>query len=141
MDEKIDLAEVFLYLLHQGGNLCVIADIARERLGPRQRGGQLFDILLQPFILIIKKQLGTLSGSRLGNGPGDAVFISHTDDEPFFSVEQHGHNSPSLSKLYSVIQVVPRLVLAFTQRHVQPASTRACLGRFPALQACLNGET
>src|SRR5699024_4276394 len=56
MDEKIYLADFLLNLLHERRNLTIIAHIAGKRLCVRQRGGKLFNILFQPFVLIIKEK-------------------------------------------------------------------------------------
>ncbi len=55
VDKKIVLAELFLNLLHQSRNLIVITHITGKGLGARQRSRQLFDILFQALILIVKE--------------------------------------------------------------------------------------
>ena len=86
MDQKIEGADFFLHVLHQGGNLGIVSDVAREGFRARHRGNEFLDVLPQPLVLIVENELRPLAGCRLGNGPGDAVFVRYADNESLFTV-------------------------------------------------------
>ncbi len=62
VDEKIDLTDFLLNLLHERRNLTIVAHVAGKCFRARQRGGELFYILFQPFVLIIEEELSSLAG-------------------------------------------------------------------------------
>ena len=87
MDQKVECADFFLHVLHQGSNLGVVSNIARECFRARHGGNEFLDVFPQPLVLIVEDELRPLAGCRLGNGPGNAVFVRHANDESFFTVE------------------------------------------------------
>ncbi len=89
MNEKVEPSKLFLYLLHQRCDLSIASHVTGEGLGPRHGGGEFFDILLQPLILIVEQEPRSLAGCRLSNGPCDAVLVRHTDNQTLFPFQQH----------------------------------------------------
>jgi hypothetical protein len=86
MDEKVELADLLPDMVHQRVDLGIVPGLAGKGLRTRECGDQLLDIFLQPVILIVEEQLCTLSGSRLGDCPGDAMLVRHANDKTLLAL-------------------------------------------------------
>ena len=63
-------------------------DVARVEHGARQRGRELFDVLLEPVALVREREPHPGARERLRDGPGDRALVGDAEDEPVLAVEE-----------------------------------------------------
>ncbi len=68
-------------------NLLVVSDVALERLGAGQLGGESFGVTLQTLRLVADGERGARFRELLADGPGDAAFVGQAEDDRDFALQ------------------------------------------------------
>lgn len=87
MDEDIELAVGLLESGKEGVDLGVDGEVALERPGIGERGGQLVGVTLETLALIADGECGPGVRELLGDSPGDTALVGESEDDGDFALE------------------------------------------------------
>src|SRR5262245_27557459 len=89
MNKEIQFSELGFNALHHRGDLFVVSDVALKGLRAFEALSQLFDLVLEAVVLVIKNELRALARRRFRNRPRDALFVRHSQDQAFLAFKKH----------------------------------------------------
>ena len=92
VDEDVEPpAEGVGYLGEDAGDVLVRADVALRDQRARDSLGQVADALLDALSLVRERNLGSLVGEAVSDGPRDGALVGDPQDERLLAVEPAGH--------------------------------------------------